>query len=230
MSIGLCPLSHEGRPDAHQKCGWYCLNGTINLVTSLVPGSNQDKVKAATEPITAEWNLIGQAGASSGTTLVVPAAQLLATFPDLDWLPSGSRARLFASAEFPHVSCSASCGFISNHRGQWLLVRVASRGWDIPGGHTDPEESPKQTLIREAAEESGIGVTDPEPIGYLTIEKPDEPPAFISFYSGEACGEPQPHSEWIHEVDQAAWVEADQVITLVGERVWMPLWHHIQGL
>lgn len=172
-------------------------------------------------------DLIEQAGAASGRSLIVPGARHLATFPALDWLPPGARARLFSSTELPaSVECSSSCGLITNRLDQLLLVRVVSRGWDIPGGHTDPDEFPVQTMVRETAEEAGVEVSDPETIGYLTIEKPHEPPAFIAFYSGEAHGEPQPHPEYVQEVDQAQWVDASQVITLAGQRVWTPLWRH----
>jgi 8-oxo-dGTP pyrophosphatase MutT (NUDIX family) len=192
-------------------------------------GSNQYRTKLAPEITSDDLDLIQHAGAASGRLLVVPGAQLLATFTTLRWLPPGSRARLFASTEFPTgVQCSTSAGLITDDRGYLLLVRVIDRGWDIPGGHPDEGESPLATLVRESFEESGTEVHDLKPVGYLTTEKQHEPPAFIAFYSGKAEGAPQPHPDWTHEVDQAAWVAPDKVLETPGHRVWVPMWLYLQ--
>lgn len=39
--------------------------------------------------------------------------------------------------------------------GQFLLMRHADR-WDLPKGHTEPGESPRETALRETEEETGI--------------------------------------------------------------------------
>lgn len=155
--------------------------------------------------------------------------QCLASFPTLQWLAPGSLARLFAASRFPTgVRCSSSAGLIYNDRGQMLLVRVIKRGWDIPGGHLDPGESPTEALVRETAEEAGIEVEGAEPAGYLLIKEPDQEPAFIGLHTARATGKPHPQPGWEDEVDAAAWVSDSQVHDLAGTRVWTPLWRYLR--
>jgi 8-oxo-dGTP diphosphatase len=42
--------------------------------------------------------------------------------------------------------------------GHVVFVRHPERGWEIPGGHLNPGESPEQALIREVLEETGLDV------------------------------------------------------------------------
>lgn len=46
-----------------------------------------------------------------------------------------------------------------------LAVRPDVRGWELPGGHPEPGESPQQALAREIREETGIRVDVGEAIG-----------------------------------------------------------------
>ncbi len=49
---------------------------------------------------------------------------------------------------------------IVDHRGQVLLVKhtYGRHTWELPGGHTDPDESAAQTAPREVHEETGLRV------------------------------------------------------------------------
>lgn len=40
--------------------------------------------------------------------------------------------------------------------GRVLFVEHPSRGWEIPGGHLEPGESPEVALLRELMEETGL--------------------------------------------------------------------------
>ncbi|MBB6671302.1 NUDIX hydrolase [Cohnella nanjingensis] len=55
-----------------------------------------------------------------------------------------------------------------------LLVDLNHRGWDIPGGHIEPEESPEQCFRREALEE-GYVEGNSELLGAVTVDHSDNP-------------------------------------------------------
>ena len=52
-----------------------------------------------------------------------------------------------------------------------------TRTLDIPGGHIDEGENPKQSVVREVFEETGVRVIEPKPVAYkkitVQIPKPD---------------------------------------------------------
>jgi 8-oxo-dGTP diphosphatase len=43
--------------------------------------------------------------------------------------------------------------------GHVVFVKHPTRGWEIPGGHLEPGESPEQALVREVLEETGLEVS-----------------------------------------------------------------------
>lgn len=61
---------------------------------------------------------------------------------------------------------------------QVVLVRHPQRGWEIPGGHVDPGESPEQALARELVEEAAVSGTS-YVIGSIRVDNTVDP-AFIS--------------------------------------------------
>ena len=47
-----------------------------------------------------------------------------------------------------------------------LLVRPSYKsGWDIPGGHVEPDESPEETMRREVHEETGVRIAPGRLVG-----------------------------------------------------------------
>jgi 8-oxo-dGTP diphosphatase len=57
---------------------------------------------------------------------------------------------------------------VALEHGDILLIKN-TRGWDIPGGHIEPNETPVQTISRELMEEAAATVTSKKQIGYLKV-------------------------------------------------------------
>lgn len=45
--------------------------------------------------------------------------------------------------------------------------------WDLPGGHTGPNERPEEALVRELHEELGILVPEPADSAFARLRQPD---------------------------------------------------------
>lgn len=54
--------------------------------------------------------------------------------------------------------------FETRERERFVLARHEARGWEIPGGHVEDDETPLQAAQREFAEEIGRRVEDLEPV------------------------------------------------------------------
>jgi len=50
-----------------------------------------------------------------------------------------------------------------------LLVRHRDRGWEFPGGHTEPGESVEDTARREAREEAGATLAEVGTLGHYVL-------------------------------------------------------------
>lgn len=70
----------------------------------------------------------------------------------------------------------AVSGFVTNTQNEVLLVRVAERGWELPGGQVEPGEGLLNALRREVEEESGCVV---EPIRLLSLDARVTPPEML---------------------------------------------------
>ncbi|WP_435319956.1 NUDIX hydrolase [Haloarchaeobius sp. TZWSO28] len=84
--------------------------------------------------------------------------------------------------------------------------------WSLPGGYTKYDESPKASLLRELAEETGLRA-DPDDLEFLTIlhvELPDRGFYFITYRLDRAktAGELTPEAEGF----EAAFVPIEEVL------------------
>jgi 8-oxo-dGTP pyrophosphatase MutT (NUDIX family) len=61
-------------------------------------------------------------------------------------------------------------GSIILHGGNAVLRRTADGHWVFPKGHIEVGESPEEAAVREAAEETGLGVEIVRPVGEIHYE------------------------------------------------------------
>lgn len=83
----------------------------------------------------------------------------------------------------PHIPCNRSRAIIrwvnrpvsvkgvcALPDGRVLLCRNHRGDWELPGGRPEPEETPRECLIRELWEETGLAVRINRPLGTLAFE------------------------------------------------------------
>ena len=122
---------------------------------------------------------------------------------------------------FPTHIVSAA-GLIENDEGKILMIKSPDRGWEIPGGQVEIEETLTEALKREIKEESGIDIE----IGNLTAVHSNigigvqhdgisSIPTIVSFgFTGKAVSGELTTSEESLEV---GWFERGEVLDVICE-------------
>lgn len=88
-------------------------------------------------------------------------------------LPAEDVRTRFAQ-EVGYVTPKVSADAIVVDDGRLLLQRRADDGtWCLPGGYTEPNESPPETAVRETREETGLHV-EPDALAGVYTRKPGE--------------------------------------------------------
>ncbi len=66
-------------------------------------------------------------------------------------------------------------GIVFDEKGRILLAREDNNTWDLLGGGLDHGEDPRECLVREIQEETGLRVTSVSeaPLFFVTAQKPD---------------------------------------------------------
>jgi ADP-ribose pyrophosphatase YjhB (NUDIX family) len=112
-------------------------------------------------------------------------------------------------------------GVVVNDAGEILLVRESADGcWSLPGGWADIGYSPKEVIVKEMAEETGLTVTPTRLLAVMDKRKHAHPPALEYVYKlFIACtvtaGEIQPS----HDILGCAYFAEDNLPELSLERV-----------
>ncbi|GAA3404705.1 NUDIX hydrolase [Paenibacillus hodogayensis] len=110
---------------------------------------------------------------------------------DMPGLPLPNEVSMIVSDELPERQ-GVTGAFVLAFQGEALLLtQLKRRGWDIPGGHIEPGETPAETMRRECYEETGAVLDASGLLGYQRIRlhgtKPDgypypHPDSYLVFY------------------------------------------------
>jgi 8-oxo-dGTP diphosphatase len=88
----------------------------------------------------------------------------------------------------PHRQCAAS--IIRNQTGQVLFVQhnYGQKLWSAPGGVVEVGETPMQAAVREAAEETGLGIEITGVIGVYLLQGGGWPDILSHVFSASITG------------------------------------------
>lgn len=101
----------------------------------------------------------------------------------------------------------ASCALVSNALDEILMVKTEKRGWEIPGGRMEFDETPVEAVEREVEEESGAIIEVQRLLGiYSNLTRGMVIFAYSARYVG---GELQAQ---LGETTEVAWVKREDVL------------------
>ena len=95
--------------------------------------------------------------------------KLLRVDHDLAWLPKPNESRIVLAAHLPPLEQTPTAFVLAFVGDQLLMTHLVERGWDIPGGHIEPGESPEEAARREVYEETGARVGPLHLLGYQRL-------------------------------------------------------------
>jgi 8-oxo-dGTP pyrophosphatase MutT (NUDIX family) len=109
--------------------------------------------------------------------------------------------------------------------GHLVLARIATRGWDVPGGRVNTGEDIYDGLRRELLEEVGARAfeySEPELLGWLRICH-DEDPFYILYFQADLITRRRLSTEVPEEVLGVGTFPIDALPSETVARAWYPL-------
>ncbi|GAB2576849.1 NUDIX hydrolase [Kribbella endophytica] len=156
--------------------------------------------------------------------------------PDLDL---AHRSELFASGELPPYELVSTAFVLLFDSSSRVLLRYADLpargGWDLPGGHISPGETPHEAAVRELREETGWRLDESAltVLGWNRLQlhgpKPDgfrypHPTGYMAYFSTRLTEPGRPTTpEPDSECSEAAWLTSAEIRVHCRDRRWLPL-------
>ncbi len=103
--------------------------------------------------------------------------KILGTGYNMPWLPQPNEISLILDDTLPPRELITSALALAFHECNFLMTKLIERGWDIPGGHIEPGETPEQTMRREVMEEAAVELGSVRLLGYQQIRLLGDIPA-----------------------------------------------------
>ncbi|TMV50133.1 NUDIX domain-containing protein [Paenibacillus mesophilus] len=156
--------------------------------------------------------------------------RIVRTENNVQGIPQPNRTRTVVTAQLPdekHITGAFVLAFLGN---ELVLTQLKERGWDIPGGHLEPGESPVEAMKRELYEEAGAVVDRCGLLAYEEItllgDKPAQykypyPDSYMVFYWATVSRlddlpeSAETHGRGLFDPDKArqiAWIQSNLVL------------------
>jgi len=80
----------------------------------------------------------------------------------------------YLANSLPDVSLITQSSAYCFYNNKFAIVKQKGKDeWSIPGGHLEPNESPKETVIREVYEEAYLSISEPKLFGFQKYTRAD---------------------------------------------------------
>lgn len=122
--------------------------------------------------------------------------KILSISKDIAWLPKPNECRTVLSSQLPPLELVKTALAVVFMGDCLLMTNLASRGWDIPGGHIEPGEHPEEAVCREVFEETGAELGPVHLLAHQRLRllgpRPDAyrypyPDSYQVFYTAQVC-------------------------------------------
>lgn len=142
----------------------------------------------------------------------------------LDWVDSGAELFRLQKPVTPPEHLAVYAALLDEDDKSVLLVdHVKARLWLMPGGHVDPDEDPREAVVRELAEELKIGPSFHPQFGdapfFLTVTQtvPPHPHTDVTFWMVFSLARDTPLVADPEEFSGVRWFRLDEPATWEGQ-------------